>query len=224
MALTRGFLRDGYKVVMGTRKPDGKEKETVEKITKTAFEDEKEVLAKNIEHFSLTTQEKAAQEGEIVVLAINWSAVESVCKELKGYLAGKVVIYVNNPLNVEGGKLVGLLPLKDGKGNTRSGGEFVQELLPKSHVVKCFNMINFAFFTNGTRWFKTKPLMYVSGNHENANNWVFDLVKKWNFDACILGDIKTSHYSEVICHLWVFHLGQTGFKNKEHALALPRNW
>ncbi|ETO35512.1 NADPH-dependent reductase [Reticulomyxa filosa] len=132
IALARGFLRDGHKVVMGTRKPDGKEKEFLEKLTKTAFEDEKQGLSKHTEGFSLTTQEKAAHQGDVVILAVNWAAVEHVCKELKDHLKGKIVVDVNNPLHFEGGKFLGLLPLKDSKGNNRSGGEVVQEALPQS--------------------------------------------------------------------------------------------
>jgi len=226
LALTRGFLRDGYKVIMGTRKPDeSKQKEIIEQLkTKGADKGEMAAVAKNITNFSLTTQIKAAQNAEVVFIAVNWQAVEAVCKEVHEHVKGKVVVDVNNPLHFEGGKLTGLLPLKDSKGNTRSGGEFVQELLSQAKVVKCFNMTNNYFFTDGTRSFKTKPLMYVSGNHEGANQWALELSKKWNFDAHIIGDIKTSHYSEVFCIMWVFHLGETGFKDVHHAFALPRTW
>jgi len=225
-ALSRGFLRDGYKVVMGTRKVDESiEKATVEKLkTKGSCKDEMALVEKHIGHFSLTTQQKAAHQGEIVVLAVNWSAVEAVCKELHDILKGKVVLDVNNPLNFEGGKLQGLLPLKDSKGNQRSGGEVVQELLPHSKVVKCFNMVPHALMTDGTRFFKTKPLMYISGNDEHANKWTLELLHKWNFDGHILGDIKTSHYSEVGCILWVFHLAENGFKNSQHAFVLSKTW
>jgi len=150
--------------------------------------------------------------------------VEPVCKELHEHLKGKVVVDVTNPLHFEGGKFQGLLPLKDSKGNSRSGGEFVQELLPHSYVVKAFNMVNNAFFTDGTRFFKTKPLMYISGNHEKANQWALELARKWNFDAYIFGDIKTSHYSEVTCVMWLFHFQQTGFKQQQHSLALVKTW
>jgi len=225
IALTRGFLRDGYKVIMGTRKPnETKEKEMLENIIKSAFKDEVDGINKHRGDFSLVTQEDAANKGEIIILAVNWAAVEIVCNKLKSYVKEKIVIDVTNPLHYESGKYAGLLPLKDSKGNHRSGGEVVQELLSHSKVVKCFNMISTIFFTEGTRFFEMLPLMYVSGNDEDANNWTLELLKKWKFDGHVLGDIKTSHYSEVMCHLWLVHYSQTGFKGSKHAFALPRNW
>jgi len=63
LALTRGFLRDGYKVIMGTRKPDeGKTKEIVEKLkTKGINKEEMVAVEKHIGHFSLATQEKSSK-------------------------------------------------------------------------------------------------------------------------------------------------------------------
>ena len=241
-ALTRGFICEGYSVLMGTRKAsEDKRKDLIAKITTQGVDKEENAAVAKIlnsdeassssssskeKKFVLDTFNKVACNADLLVLAVSWAAVDAVIATIKEHVKSKVLIDATNPIKVGGDppRALGLFEMKDS--SCKSAGEYVQKQLgSECKVVKCFNIINWKFMTNGTRYFKEpKPLMYVSGNDQQSKQWVLDLVTKWNFDAHDLGGIETSHYSEVGCYLWVHHMFANGKFNTEHALALPRNW
>ena len=76
------FAELGYKVVYGSRDPDGDKAQGV--------------LAATGGDSSVTTQRDAAQAGDIVILAVPWPAMEDVAQNL-GSLDGKIVIDISFP-------------------------------------------------------------------------------------------------------------------------------
>jgi predicted dinucleotide-binding enzyme len=76
------FAELGYQVVYGSRTPER--------------EDVKALVMKTGEHASANTQLEAAQQADIIVLAVPWPAMEMVARNL-GDLAGKIVIDVSMP-------------------------------------------------------------------------------------------------------------------------------
>jgi predicted dinucleotide-binding enzyme len=110
------FVELGYKVVYGSRDPDGDKAQAVVHLTGgDAF---------------ATTQRDAAQAGDIVILAVPWPAMETVAQNL-GPLDGKIVIDISFP-NEQGddGYYVPMLET--------SSPEMIQQWNPGARVMKTF--------------------------------------------------------------------------------------
>ncbi|MGI0078586.1 MAG: NADPH-dependent F420 reductase [Nitrososphaerales archaeon] len=121
-ALGKGFVTAGYEVKIGSRSPE-KLDTWVKEVGGKAY---------------AGTFDQAASYGDIVVLATLGEATDKAI-DLAGRknFAGKLVIDATNPLDFSKGMPPGLLP----DFNTSSLGEYVQQKLPDSRVVKCFNTV-----------------------------------------------------------------------------------
>lgn len=106
----------GYTVVYGSRYPDGEKAQTV--------------LRQTGPNASVTTQQEAAQAGDIVILAVGWPAMETVAQNL-GSLDGKIVIDISFPHEQgEDGYYVPMLET--------SSAEMIQQWNPGARVMKTF--------------------------------------------------------------------------------------
>ncbi|QQG48665.1 MAG: NADPH-dependent F420 reductase [archaeon] len=80
----------------------------------------------------------AAKEADVAIIAIPFSAIDSV-DHLAGPLSGKLVISIVNPIKLEGDRLV--YGLKSG-----SAAEALAKRLPRSKVATAFNNVTAGFF------------------------------------------------------------------------------
>lgn len=200
-ALGHGFIRRGDEVKMGSREAGGeKARAWVAKMGKGASEG---------------TFEDAAKFGEVVVLATLWSGTENALR-LAGAdnLAGKVVIDATNPLIFAQGK-----PPALALGHTDSGGEQVQRWLPKSRVVKCFNIVGNAHFVHPD-FPNGPPDMILCGNDPDARETVAKICKDFGWPVIDIGGIEGARLLEPICILWVLYGIRTNSWN--HAFKLLR--
>ncbi|MEO8514021.1 MAG: NAD(P)-binding domain-containing protein [Ignavibacteria bacterium] len=184
-ALSKAFASEGNEVMLGTRDPNAA------KIT--------EWLGKAGSGIKAGTFEETAKFGEIVVLCSLFRAVEDVISLAgKKNLEGKIVIDTTNPI-AEGPPVNGVLKyvkVKDG-----SAGEFVQNLLPASHVVKAFNSVGSPLmykpeFTDG------QPTMFICGNSEEAKKTVTGILEAFGYDVTDSGSIEASNALEGLCIIW----------------------
>ncbi|MBV9078296.1 MAG: NAD(P)-binding domain-containing protein, partial [Methylobacteriaceae bacterium] len=76
---------------------------------------------------------RAADHGEVVVLACPFAAATDILPPLADALAGKVVIDVTNPVAADWSPLL--------LGQENSAGEEIARALPSSSVVKAFNTV-----------------------------------------------------------------------------------
>jgi len=110
------FVELGYKVVFGSRNPEG------EKAQRVARQTGGDAIA--------TTQREAAQAGDIVILAVPWPPMETVAQNL-GPLDGKIVIDISFPhRQADDGYYEPMLET--------SSAEMIQEWNPGARVVKTF--------------------------------------------------------------------------------------
>lgn len=183
-ALATGFLSRGDDVMLSAR--DAKKKEIVEWASKAGSAKAR-----------TGTFADAATFGEVIVLATSWSGTEGALK-LAGIerLAGKVVVDVTNPLDTSGG------PPRLALGHSDSGGEQIQRRLPKSKVVKAFNIINAALMVR-PKFAGGPPDMFIAGNDAGAKAVVTQICTDFGWPTHDLGGIEGSRMLESLAMLWV---------------------
>jgi predicted dinucleotide-binding enzyme len=200
-ALGRAFVTLGHEVKLGAREPNN------EKAAAWAKEHGPKASA--------GTFAEAAEFGELAVLATLGVAYEAVLKAAgPERLAGKILIDTTNPLAHEPGKPPALAI----NGND-SGGERVQQTLPKTHVVKAFNIVGNAHmfrpdFPGGP------PDMFFCGNDDGAKRRVGALLTDFGWNPVDLGGIEASRYLEAMCIAWVLYALKQGGWN--HAFKMLR--
>lgn len=185
-ALAAGFAGLGHEVMIGTRTPGS---------AKLA-----DWMAATPGTVSTGTFADAAFFGEIIVLATLWSGTGNALTlaDAPRTMGGKTVIDVTNPLVFK----------KDGPpelalGHTDSGGEQVQRWLPRSQVVKGFNIISNTLMVNPL-FAEGAPTMFMCGNDEQAKAKVQGLMHDFGWrDVVDVGDITGARLLEPLCLLWV---------------------
>ena len=197
-ALARGFAELGYQVIFGTREVQGEK-------TRAALE---AVPGSRAASFA-----EAASAGSIAVLAVPWSGLEAaIFTAGPDNLAGKLVIDPSNPLDFSGD-----VPTLD-ISSTDSAGELVQRLLPRSQVVKAFNIVTAAHMVH-PRLPDGTPDMLIAGNDAAAKARVAELLQGFGWRTPIdVGPIGASRLLEALAMLWVTY----GFRNDHwtHAFSL----
>jgi len=137
----------------------------------------------------------AARQSDIVILALPWAAAKEAIASL-GDLAGKIVIDCMNPLGMVDGAL-GLTI-----GHTTSGGETVQNWLPKAHVVKTLNQVGAEIMADNAR-LPHRPAMFMAGNDEAAKTTVASVLKELGLDALDAGTITQARILEPFAMVWI---------------------
>jgi predicted dinucleotide-binding enzyme len=181
--LANGFVKHGFKVMMGSRAPD--------KAAAWKNQAGPRALAGNFQD--------AASFGKIVVLAVKGTAAEQSL-ELIGAknLEGKTVIDVTNPIAdvpPVNGVITYFTSLE------LSLLERLQAKCPKANFVKAFNSIGNAFMVNPD--FKgVRPSMFICGNNEQAKKEVSEIVDLFGFDVEDMGKAEAARAIEPLCMLW----------------------
>jgi 8-hydroxy-5-deazaflavin:NADPH oxidoreductase len=157
--------------------------------------------------YQVTTIAKAVTHGEVMVLAIPYSACVDVLSPLASELAGKIVIDATNPLNADWSPLL--------LGEQNSAGEEIARQLPKSQIVKAFNTV-FADIMVVDRLKRgvTPATAFICGNNTEAVKKVAGLAKDIGFTPVITGPLQNSRYLEGMAHLNIaIAVGQSGGTN-----------
>ncbi len=130
--------------------------------------------------------EAAAAWGDVVILAVPWTAHGSIAKAAGKALEGKTVVDVSNILSPSYDLAIGF---------TTSGAEELQKLVPQARVVKAFNTV-FAE-TMKTGHMHGEPLtIFVAGEDQGAKDTVRKLAEDIGFDSVDAGPLKSARYLE----------------------------
>lgn len=183
IALAKGLVSRGHRVVFGTRDVHGK----------TALDAVAAVPGSKAAPYA-----DAATSADFALLTTSWSGTENALK-LTGAdaLAGKLVIDVTNPLDFSKGKPRLAL------GFPNSAGAQIQAWLPTAQVVKAFNIITATrmvdpSFADGT------PDMFIAGNDAAAKSQATELIKSFGWRSAIdMGEIDKSYLLEAIAMTWI---------------------
>ena len=197
--LALGFLKHGYNVMIGSRKPD--------KINEWIASEGKGIEAGNLEN--------TANFGEIIILAINGKhakqALETAGEE---NLNGKTIIDATNPIedsSIDNGVLRFFTDIN------RSFMEELQEVYPEAHFVKAFNSVGAHLMVNPD-FDLHQPSLFICGNNEQAKKETQLILELFGWDVEDMGAVEAARAIEPLCMLWCI----PGFINNEwvHAFKL----
>jgi 8-hydroxy-5-deazaflavin:NADPH oxidoreductase len=178
-ALARGLYGKGHEVKLGARDPDAN--------TTLALARETGAMAA---HPSI-----AAAWADIVILALPWMTAEAAIKDL-GDLADKTVIDCMNPLGMVDGALSLLI------GHATSGGEQVQNWLPRAKVVKTLNQVGAEIMAKNDH-LPHRPVQFVAGEHADAKAQVMTLLTDLGFEPLDAGGIIKARLLEPFAMTWI---------------------
>jgi 8-hydroxy-5-deazaflavin:NADPH oxidoreductase len=120
-ALAGAWARTGHEVMLSSRN----------------LENDKKLAAEIGAHVHAGTPQEAAAFGEVVVLAVPYSAFPELEKDLGSSLKGKLVINASNPFPTRDGAIANEV-------RTQGAGLFDRQHLAGAHVVRAFNAVGFA--------------------------------------------------------------------------------
>lgn len=129
--------------------------------------------------------------GDVVVLAVWYDAATSIVEQHGDQLAGKVVVDVTNPVDVE--TFDGLV--------TPAGSSAAEELSKKvpadTEVVKAFNTTFAGTLIDGE--VRGQPLdVFVAGDDEDAKGTVSELARAGGLNAIDAGPLRRAHELEAL--------------------------
>ncbi|MEP7284161.1 MAG: NAD(P)-binding domain-containing protein [Chloroflexota bacterium] len=166
-------------------------------------------------HGSVGMPDQAAAFGDILVLATRWAngATENAIRMANpAHFAGKVVIDITNPLDMSTGKPTLSV------GQTDSGGEVVQRLIPDARVVKALNIVTASTMVNPAQS-GGEPDMFIAGNDAEAKQEVTDILRQFGWQGVVdLGGIESARYLESLSMIWFLYMRQT--QKLTHAFKL----
>ena len=134
----------------------------------------------------------AAQNADVIVLAIPWDGVEATIAAL-GPLPGKVLVDATNPLTPG---------LKLALGFSDSAGETVARLSPRARVVKAFNTTGAGNMANSL-YPGAKIMMPVASGDAEGKKIVMSLASDLGFEPVDAGPLAMSRHLEPLAMLWI---------------------
>lgn len=180
--LALGFLKYGYKVMVGTR--DTLKLEQWQK--------------KDAPNARIGSFEKCANFGKILVLAVKGSSAKSVLANIAlENLKGKTIIDATNPI-ADKPPINGVLSFFTSL--DKSLLEDLQESFPAANFVKAFNSVGSNYMVDPV--FDQKPSMFICGNSEKAKAEVKEIIELFGWEAADFGKMESARAIEPLCMLW----------------------
>jgi predicted dinucleotide-binding enzyme len=173
-ALAPNIAAVGHEVIYGVRDPSDPKYKTNDNVP-------------------LKSVREAVSRADIVILAVNWVAVDSVLS-MCGDMTGKVLVDCINPYDFKNN----LAPLAaaDQSAATIIAGETTAK------VVKAFNQVGAAVMANA-RDRKAKPLQFIASDHADAKASIIKLASDIGFDARDAGGLEYARELEGMARLWI---------------------
>ncbi len=133
--------------------------------------------------------------GEVVVLAVPYSAVADIVAQRGEQLAGKVVVDITNPVNFE--TFDALVVPADG-----SAAAEIAAALPQSRVVKAFNTTFAATLASGTVGGQPTTVL-IAGDDADAKSLLAGIVTAAGLRAIDAGSLRRARELEALGFLQI---------------------
>lgn len=154
----------------------------------------KSALARNAD-LRVRPPGEAVREADVVFLATPFQANEEALRAVADGIEGKILVDCTNPVGPN---------LSHGLNSQQSGTEMIQELLPKTAVVKAFTIYGFENFENNSYpGYNVKPVMMYCGNNRDAKHQVAGLIAQLGWEPLDVGGIEQALHLEHMTLLWV---------------------
>lgn len=149
------------------------------------------LLAQGGADVSYITKDQGAESlGDIVVLAVPYSAIAGIVSTYGGELAGKTVVDITNPLDFA---TFDDLVVPTGS----SAAAELQAQFPQAHVVKAFNT-NFASTLASKKIGDLPTTVLVAGDDARAKSELIAAVEAGGATAIDAGSLKRAHELEAV--------------------------
>lgn len=157
---------------------------------------------------------EAAQDADAVLLAVHWSRVDDVLRQV-GDLADRVVVSCSLPMNADDTELV--------IGRNSSGAEELARTIPRARVVLAFNTVpsEVLFTVFETRDRANRPHLVYCSDDDQAKSVAARLIEDVGFDPVDAGPLQIARYTEPFA-LLVARLAYEGNRGPE--LAYRFDW
>jgi predicted dinucleotide-binding enzyme len=123
---------------------------------------------------------RQATEQDLVVLAVNWSSVQTALFTTPDW-KGRILVDATN-------RVAGLSPFTLGDLSGRTSSEIVADLASGANVVKAFNSVPMSWISDFSSA-KPRTVLFLSGDHDDAKKRVADLVEQVGLTAVDLGSL-----------------------------------
>lgn len=131
--------------------------------------------------------------GDVLILAVPFSAVDAAVAEIGGAADGKAVIDVTNAIGPK---------MELALGFTTSAGEQLQKKAPSARVVKAFNTV----FAQNMSTGKVKGKMiscFAAGDDQAARAQVLELARDIGFDPVDAGPLVNARWLEAMGYMQI---------------------
>ena len=125
-----------------------------------------------------TPQEAAAQ--EMVVLAVNWSSVQTALFSINDW-RGRILVDATN-------RVASYRPLALGDISGRTSSEIVADLAAGARVVKAFNSVPMSWISDFSAS-KSRTVLFISGDDEKAKRPLNELIEQVGLSCVDLGSL-----------------------------------
>lgn len=133
------------------------------------------------------TSREAAAFGDVVMVAVPYSAFPNVGRDIADLVKGKVVIDTSNPI-----------PTRDGEIATwareKGAGLASAELLPGARLVRAFNAIGYARMAEAAQRQGERIGMPMAGDDANAIAVASRLVREIGYEPVVVGPLAMGKY------------------------------
>ena len=160
------------------------------------------------------TPGEAARDADALLLAVHWSRVADVLKQV-GDVSGKVIVSCSLPMNADDTGLV--------VAHTSSGAEELAKKVPKARIVSAFNTVPSAVLFGvfeARRKTRRASLVYC-GDDASSKKIAAQLIGDVGFDPVDAGPLRIARYTEPFA-LLVAQLAYEGDGGPELAYRFER--
>jgi len=164
------------------------------------------------------TPREAAQDADALLLAVHWSRMDDVLKQV-GDLSDKVIVSCSLPMNADDTALA--------VAHTSSGAEELAKKIPQARFVSAFNTVPSEVFFDvyagkrKARRSRFGPSLVYCGDDPKAKKVAAQLIRDGGFDPVDAGPLRVARYTEPFA-LLVAQLAYEGKGGPELAYRFER--